>query len=293
MVCTLQKRSKRKRNETNIQKTKKKEKSKSAKRKKEKERKNLSKIKKISLISILILAITLAVSMVPQAVSMVPQAVSMVPQAVSMVPKAYSTGGTGISFIIICPGPGPHRNDLIGPGPQGFLMNPASPPLPVLSPGPQVAPPYPYKGWVIPPAAPQPIAKWSNEGGPLVYFGTPDFDYYVPFIVWDAAGGKGYFLRSVSWTPGVSLGVEGSGPNFLWYFWDTDGDTALETYIRFYARDPGEVTFFYGSAVGGVWVPVDKFGLLAPYIGFASTIIVATVATSIYAKRVKRREEKQ
>jgi len=45
--------------------------------------------------------------------------------------------------------------------------------------------------------------------------------------------------------------------------------------------------------VGGVVVPIDKFGLLAPYIGLSSTILVATVAASIYAKRVKRRKEKQ
>jgi len=45
--------------------------------------------------------------------------------------------------------------------------------------------------------------------------------------------------------------------------------------------------------VGGVWVPVDKFGLLAPYIGLASTIIAATAATGIYVKRVKRRKKKQ
>jgi hypothetical protein len=50
--------------------------------------------------------------------------------------------------------------------------------------------------------------------------------------------------------------------------------------------------------VGGVSfpinvVPIDKFGLLAPYFGLASTIVVATVATAIYVKRVKRRKEKQ
>ena len=45
--------------------------------------------------------------------------------------------------------------------------------------------------------------------------------------------------------------------------------------------------------VGGIWVPVDKFGLLAPYIGLASTILVATAATAIYVKRVKRRKKKQ
>jgi len=32
---------------------------------------------------------------------------------------------------------------------------------------------------------------------------------------------------------------------------------------------------------------------LAPYIGLASTIVVATVAAAIYVKRVKRRKEKQ
>jgi len=45
--------------------------------------------------------------------------------------------------------------------------------------------------------------------------------------------------------------------------------------------------------VGGIVLPVDKFGLLAPYIGLVSTILVATVATAIYVKRVKHRKEKQ
>ena len=48
----------------------------------------------------------------------------------------------------------------------------------------------------------------------------------------------------------------------------------------------------HGGVVGGIWVPVDKFALLAPYIGLVSTIVAATVATAIYAKRVKRRKEK-
>jgi uncharacterized MnhB-related membrane protein len=46
-------------------------------------------------------------------------------------------------------------------------------------------------------------------------------------------------------------------------------------------------------SVGGFIIPVDKFALLAPYIGLTSTIIVAAVATVIYVKRVKRRKEKQ
>jgi len=51
--------------------------------------------------------------------------------------------------------------------------------------------------------------------------------------------------------------------------------------------------YMYPIPVGGVIVPVDKFGLLAPYIGLASTILVATTTTTIYVKRVKRRKEKR
>jgi hypothetical protein len=47
---------------------------------------------------------------------------------------------------------------------------------------------------------------------------------------------------------------------------------------------------FFDIPVGGIWVPVDKLGLLAPYIGLASTIIVATATTAVYVKRVRRRK---
>jgi hypothetical protein len=47
------------------------------------------------------------------------------------------------------------------------------------------------------------------------------------------------------------------------------------------------------GSVGGIAIPVDKFGLLAPYIGLASTTLVGTAAIAIYVKRVKRRKEKQ
>lgn len=46
-------------------------------------------------------------------------------------------------------------------------------------------------------------------------------------------------------------------------------------------------------SVGGFCIPVDRFGLLAPYICFASTIAVATVAAAIYVKRVKHRKKMQ
>jgi hypothetical protein len=47
------------------------------------------------------------------------------------------------------------------------------------------------------------------------------------------------------------------------------------------------------TIVGGIVVPIDKLGLLAPYIGLASTILAATVASTVYVKRIKRRKEKQ
>lgn len=43
-------------------------------------------------------------------------------------------------------------------------------------------------------------------------------------------------------------------------------------------------------AVGGLWVPVNKPELLAPYIGLASTILVATAATAIYVKHRKKKQ---
>jgi len=49
----------------------------------------------------------------------------------------------------------------------------------------------------------------------------------------------------------------------------------------------------YKSVVGGIVISVDKFGLLAPYIGLASTAIIGAVATAVYVKRAKRRKEKQ
>lgn len=44
--------------------------------------------------------------------------------------------------------------------------------------------------------------------------------------------------------------------------------------------------------VGGIWIPVNTFGLLTPYIGLASTILVATVAVAVYVKRIERRKKK-
>jgi plastocyanin len=62
-------------------------------------------------------------------------------------------------------------------------------------------------------------------------------------------------------------------------------------HLQYYSFDrlwiTGNVTVTI-SSVGGVVVSVDKFGLLAPYIALVSTILVATAATALYAKRRKK-----
>ena len=45
------------------------------------------------------------------------------------------------------------------------------------------------------------------------------------------------------------------------------------------------------AGVGGYTVPVDKLALLAPYIGLVSTILIATITTVIYIRRIKKREQ--
>lgn len=50
---------------------------------------------------------------------------------------------------------------------------------------------------------------------------------------------------------------------------------------------------FNDTGVGGFNVPVDKLGLLVPYIGLASTMLLGTVATAFCVRRVKRRKEKE
>lgn len=44
--------------------------------------------------------------------------------------------------------------------------------------------------------------------------------------------------------------------------------------------------------VGGITVPIDKFALLAPYIGLTSTTLVLAAATATYVK-LKRGKENE
>lgn len=70
------------------------------------------------------------------------------------------------------------------------------------------------------------------------------------------------------------------------------GDTHQRT---LFTGDIMGAQYLYGtpSGVGGFILPVDKLALLAPYIGFASTTIIALTATIIYVKRFKHKKRKQ
>jgi hypothetical protein len=84
----------------------------------------------------------------------------------------------------------------------------------------------------------------------------------------------------------------GSWPTIVADFYVPEGEEITITgsvLSNVYSRSPS----VHPPGVGGVVVPVDKFALLAPYIALASTILVATAATAVYVKRVKRRKEKQ
>lgn len=64
------------------------------------------------------------------------------------------------------------------------------------------------------------------------------------------------------------------------------------TYAWRYLRDAEQIAL-YAPSVGGFAIPADKFALLAPYIGLAFAILAAAAASTVYVKRVKRKEEKQ
>jgi len=85
----------------------------------------------------------------------------------------------------------------------------------------------------------------------------------------------------------------------LWVNWPDGGEDwngANQPWPAVYRKTHGSVEVVLEEpppvvVVGGIVLPIDKFGLLAPFIGLASTIAVAAVATAIYVKRVKHRKE--
>jgi hypothetical protein len=75
---------------------------------------------------------------------------------------------------------------------------------------------------------------------------------------------------------------------------DGTGDGTVLASPSSLSLDGKSFTVYYVTPwVGGIVLSIDKFGLLAPYIGLASTTMAATVAVVIYVKHVERRKERQ
>ncbi|MEM2249310.1 MAG: hypothetical protein QXP16_01270 [Candidatus Bathyarchaeia archaeon] len=87
--------------------------------------------------------------------------------------------------------------------------------------------------------------------------------------------------------------------NYVFDHWELDGafyGTSNPTTVTMNANHNLYAVFVYSPpppGVGGYFIPVDKIGLLAPYIGLALTILIALTATIVYVKRFKNKKQKQ
>lgn len=110
---------------------------------------------------------------------------------------------------------------------------------------------------------------------------------YLYLVYWNQLNpGTVHICDGIAWGFEISWIEHDTGPNI-------SGGVAGDKFeSEMYGIHTGDPTYprYTPKPVGGIWVPVDKFGLLAPHIGFASTILAAAVATVIF---VKRRKEKQ
>ena len=119
-------------------------------------------------------------------------------------------------------------------------------------------------------------------------------NYTENFAVTLYANGKSIAWRNVNLESGASTTIS--------FTWDTASFAEGNYTVSAYAWPvPGEIdttdnrkedgTVQIAVPVGGVDVPVDKLSLLAPYIGLASTILLAAIA-AIYIKHTKHRKKK-
>jgi len=145
----------------------------------------------------------------------------------------------------------------------------------------------PDHGWVVRPPTER-VYIYNKD--PLVDFTIYDFKWRVSTTYYSN-------LKVVPFDhtePGNFLIEHGLSKSFTTPFGGLTDDAYLYFHYKMQNAIGDDVMELWAShnieaAVGGFLVPVDKFGLLAPYIGLASTIVVATVATAIYAKRRKEK----
>ena len=136
------------------------------------------------------------------------------------------------------------------------------------------------------------IKQWAGLGRPSgVAIGDYDNDGLNDIAISDYDDGTVKVYKS----DGVTIIKQWVGLNIPTDVFIGDYNNDGLNDIAIMEGDVGPLTVYYqtGPPVGGILIPIDKLGLLAPYIGLASTIVVATAATAIYVKRVKRRKEKQ
>jgi hypothetical protein len=117
--------------------------------------------------------------------------------------------------------------------------------------------------------------------GQTFSFGAGDSDFWV--VKTDSTG-------NMQWNRTYG-GASWDGANFL--VETSDGEYAIGGTTRSFGAGGDDfwlvkIAPFAPPPVGGIWVPVDKLSLLAPYIALASTILIATAATAIYVKRRKK-----
>jgi len=140
---------------------------------------------------------------------------------------------------------------------------------------------------------------WNNDGtydentvSPIIkHAWADDFAGTVGLRVKDDAGLTDTDTASVT----VIFWDFGDGTNTTGTLTPTHayGDTGSYTVTLRVTDDDGGIgvdtlKITVPSSVGGIWIPVDKLGLLAPYIALAVTIIVATVATATLVKHKKK-----
>ena len=124
-------------------------------------------------------------------------------------------------------------------------------------------------------------------------------------------GGGTFFWPKINNTAGYILvdctllgdvpGVNGSGTLATVKFYaKNQGESILDLYDTLllnsletaisHANNDGNVTV--SDPVGGIWIPVDKLKLLAPYIGLALAISIAAVVTGVFVKRRRKITER-
>ena len=148
----------------------------------------------------------------------------------------------------------------------------------------------------------------SSGGTYVAFYELPIGPTYYTLTISASSGG------TTSPAPGTYSYQEGTivsvtaipNTNYAFDYWELDGayagtenpititmdsDHTLKAYFTYSPPPPPPPPPPPG--VGGYIIPVDKFALLAPYIGLTSIILISAVITAVYFKRVKRRKEKQ